>query len=284
MLSLTAKHLRRSSVLKHLQPHRSLSYIWNFVQSLSFLRQSHMHDVCSSTNTNSLLISCSLLLFIGIRDFATCKSIETERYIGHSQSNYVKLLLIISRCHTSNMICCVVLGWHDSKLLWQQPPHRFTRVHDGNIRIDGSLVSFSSSNLSGTTVISGLHRAITGCFDRLRSTFSTPNRPEDWKTKIIIDQCYLWLCQSFQIVSPCERWTLKMFWKISSTVAVIVPIVCNRIYRRIVVWNGLAARFAARRKSSDIIDTKFGRNMSITLSRQPHAIRSKRNRHIYKRK
>lgn len=76
-------------------------------------------------------------------------------------------------------MCCVRTGWHDNKLLLQQPPQRFTRVHDGNITIVGSLLSFSSSNLSGTTVISGRQLAGTGRRDRLLSTLSPPMRPEN---------------------------------------------------------------------------------------------------------
>lgn len=53
---------------------------------------------------------------------------------------------------------CFSIGWHDNKLLPQQPPHRSIRVHEGKTKIVGS-VSDSSLNLSGTTVTSGMQAA-----------------------------------------------------------------------------------------------------------------------------
>lgn len=54
---LTAKHLFLSSMLMQMHMHCALLYRWNFVQSLSFFRQSHLHRECSSTSTNSLFNS-----------------------------------------------------------------------------------------------------------------------------------------------------------------------------------------------------------------------------------
>lgn len=54
---------------------------------------------------------------------------------------------------------CFSIGWHDNKLLPQQPPHRSILVHEGNTKIVGSAISDSSLNLSGTTVSSGMQAA-----------------------------------------------------------------------------------------------------------------------------
>lgn len=54
---------------------------------------------------------------------------------------------------------CFSIGWHDNKMLPQQPPHRSILVHEGKIKIVGSALSDSSLDSSGTTVSSGMQEA-----------------------------------------------------------------------------------------------------------------------------
>lgn len=72
----------------------------------------------------------------------------------------------------------VSIGWHDTRLLVQHPPHRLTRVHDGNTTIVGSLISDSSAKFSGTTLNSGTQLAGVGRDAAERSTAPPPNRAE----------------------------------------------------------------------------------------------------------
>lgn len=74
---------------------------------------------------------------------------------------------------------CVSIGWHDTRLLLQHPPHRLTRVHDGNTTIVGSLISDSSAKFNGTTFISGTQFAGVGRLAAERSTAPPPKRAEN---------------------------------------------------------------------------------------------------------
>lgn len=76
----------------------------------------------------------------------------------------------------------VSTGWHDKRLLVQQPPHRLTRVHGGNTRIVGSLASDSSANFRGTDVNSGKQFAGFAILPADRSTPSPPKRAAKYWT------------------------------------------------------------------------------------------------------
>lgn len=81
---------------------------------------------------------------------------------------------------------CVSIGWHDTRLLVQHPPHRLTRVHDGNTTIVGSLISDSSAKFNGTTLISGTQFAGVGRLAAERSTAPPPKRAKNQlKLKLI---------------------------------------------------------------------------------------------------
>lgn len=83
------------------------------------------------------------------------------------------------------MILFDSIGWHDSKLLVQHPPHRLTRVHGGNTNIVGSLTSDPSDNFNGTTVISGIQLAGVAIRPAERSTPSPLKRATKYKNQSI---------------------------------------------------------------------------------------------------
>lgn len=77
------------------------------------------------------------------------------------------------------------IGWHDSRLLVQQPPHRLTRVHGGNTNTVGSLASDPSVSFNGTTVISGIQLAGVAIRPAERSTPSPLKRAKKLKANKI---------------------------------------------------------------------------------------------------
>lgn len=87
--------------------------------------------------------------------------------------------------YTSKTIVFVSMGWQETKLLLQHPPQRFTRVHDGNTTIVGSLLSELSASLRGIVCISGIQFAGTGRCPRDRSTSSPPKRAKKQRNKNI---------------------------------------------------------------------------------------------------
>lgn len=82
-------------------------------------------------------------------------------------------MLLWTRKFTSNTILLVSTGWHDTRLLLQQPLHCLTRVHDGNTTIVGSLTSDPSDSRSGTTASSGTQFAGTGRLPKRIATKSS---------------------------------------------------------------------------------------------------------------